>query len=221
VIGTEFNRPLSGFGTYVHGWHGDEDLDHTDFVIALLYRDEDDTAQSSQACPAGCAIGRSELERSLIEAGLRFFHDFGAAPQLNGISLGIEPFVALIEEDAYSAVGEPASGDHSSDLDSTAFGGLLELDGRYHISSRTTLTGRVAAGAYHMDADADAQHRFISSTTFNDELSSEFFGFRGQLALGLEQALTDSVSFGVIGRLDYCRTFRLSSGRLAVVIRVT
>lgn len=58
-----------------------------------------------------------------------------------------------------------------------------------------------------MDADADAQHRFISSTTFNDELSSEFFGFRGQLALGLEQALTDSVSFGVIGRLDYWSDF--------------
>ena len=31
--------------------------------------------------------------------------------------------------------------------------------------------------------------------------------FRGQLALGLEQALSDSVSVGVIGRLDYWSDF--------------
>jgi hypothetical protein len=52
-----------------------------------------------------------------------------------------------------------------------------------------------------MDADADTE------LFSEDDLSSDFVGFRGQLALGLEQGITNAVSFGVIGRLDYWSDF--------------
>ena|GEM_PF-4942216 len=155
------------------------------------------------------------MERSLIEVGFRFFHDYGDAINLDGLSLGIEPFVAFIDEDTSSKIGftggpfEPASS-RSSDLGATAYGALLALDARHHVLERTVLIGRVAAGAYHMDAHVDTDHSFISDPIepdAHDDLSSDFFGFRGQLALGIEQMLTEAFSVGVIGRLDYWSAF--------------
>ena len=145
-----------------------------------------------------------------MEAGLRFFHDFGGEMDRHGLSLGIEPFVAFLDENTNSAIGfiEGGSLDNtairSSDLDATAYGALLALDARHAIVEQTVLIARVAAGAYYMDADADTNFTDpLLNGGASDNLSSDFFGFRGQLALGVEQMLTESFSIGVIGRLDY------------------
>lgn len=208
------NGPISGVAAYVQGWQGEEDIGESgvDGTVSLGYHGESMTVVAAQTCPGNenCAA-RSDLERSLIEAGLRFFHDFGDAADLSGISLGIEPFVAFIQEDNDSVISSDALGttfvvSRSSEFEATAVGALLSLDGRLHISQRTALTGRIAAGPYHMDAEADTL--FLTSLPLgNDELSTDFFGLRGQLALGLDHAVTDGVSFGVIGRLDYWSDF--------------
>ena len=65
------------------------------------------------------------------------------------------------------------------------------------------LIARVAGGPYYLSADADTDMLFDESLQFSDEISSNSWGFRGQLAIGLEQMLTDTFGIGVIGRLDY------------------
>jgi hypothetical protein len=179
----------------------------------ISQQDDSLTGQFIECGQITCA-GRSDLERSLIEAGLRFFHDFAAAPDANGVAFGLEPFFAIFNEDNESAIGVIAGGSfepsalRSSELEATAFGALLALDGQYYISPRIALTGRIAAGAYHLDAEADTIFRSLAEVSpVTDELSSDSFGFRGQLALGIDHALTDEVSLGVIGRLDYWSDF--------------
>ena len=80
---------------------------------------------------------------------------------------------------------------------------MLALDLNHPILERTALIMRVAGGPYYVDADAHTDMVFDTASTFADEISSNTWGLRGQLALGLEQKLTDSFGIGVIGRLDY------------------
>jgi hypothetical protein len=203
---------FNGLGAYIHGWGGDqEDISEADRVIFLGHKHDGVRNTRNEICDPSCAVGRADLDRSLFEAGFRFFHEFGDAMELDGIALGIEPFVAFISEDSNSEVGDTRLGAYeqraarSASLDGTAYGALLALDGRHHILDRTVLTARAAAGAYYMDAEADTDFRFTSGfpDPVSNELSSDFFGFRGQLALGIEQMLTEASSIGVVGRLDY------------------
>jgi hypothetical protein len=204
---------VNGIGAYVQGWEGeDEDISEDTVTVAQAYKHgNNDGIFDFTSCNRDglrpCARGVGDLDRSLIEAGLRFIHAGGDAPDLGGITLGLEPFVAFVKEDASSTTGSTFDGPfepssiRSSDLDATAYGALFALDGRHHVLERTVLTARVAAGAYYMDAGADTS--FVGGRSADDGLSSDFFGFRGQLALGLEQMLTEAFSIGVIGRLDY------------------
>jgi hypothetical protein len=201
-------------GTYVYGWKGDEDISDTNFGHGLFYLHDGSQSHAFEHCSTiaeePCHKAKADLDRSLLEAGLRFFHDFASGPDANGVALGIEPFVAFIDEDADSRIGvDLATGfARSSDLDATAVGSLLALDGRHYLGSRTLLTARIAGGVYHMDADADtAFDVLLLDLRAEDDLSSDFFGFRGQLAFGIEQSITDAVGIGVIGRLDYWSNF--------------
>jgi hypothetical protein len=201
---------LNGIGAYVQGWDGDkEDVSDTDINVGLATQHDGLSGATALGCSIdgqGCAHAEADLDRSLIEVGLRFFHTYGDAQDLDGLSLGVEPFVAFIDEETNSSIGtlsEPDIAQRSSDMDATAYGALLALDGRHHILERTVLTGRVAAGAYYMDAEADTSFDVPPGFSLNDDVSSDFVGFRGQLAVGLEQLLTDTLSIGVIGRLDY------------------
>jgi hypothetical protein len=157
-----------------------------------------------------CTEGHADLDRSLVEVGLRFFHADDNLTDRVGVALGIEPFVAFIDEDTSSFIGNAdpqffPNGARTSNLDATAYGALFALDGRYHVLERTVLTGRVAAGIYHVDADTDTLYFFGGdpSNGADASISSDFWGIRSQLAVGLEQMLTDTLSVGVIGRLDY------------------
>jgi len=212
-LGRMFDMGIfDGIGAYAQGWWTDkEDTSETDISAALAYQHNGNLRVNELGCTADgqpCSTGEADLDRSLIEAGLRFFHDFGDEMNANGVSLGFEPFVAFIDENTKSTIGftngpfQPTS-KRSSDLDATAFGALLALDARHAILERTVLITRIAAGAYYMDADADTDHTFIGGDSVSDGISSDFVGFRGQLALGVEQMLTDTFSVGVIGRLDY------------------
>jgi hypothetical protein len=202
---------FNGLGAYLQGWQGDEDTSETDDVIFLAHRHDGVSNTQREACDPSCAVGRADLDRSMFEVGLRFFHEFGEAMELDGVALGIEPFVAFIGEDTDSEVGDTRFGPYeqraarSSDLDATAYGALLALDARYHVLAQTMLTARAAGGAYYMDAEVDTDFRFTSGflPSVSNGLSSDFFGLRGQLALGVEHFLTEASSIGVIGRLDY------------------
>lgn len=204
---------LNGIGAYAQGWWSDkEDISEDNFAAALAYQHKGGLRINQLGgCIEACVGGQADLDRSLIEAGLRFFHDFGGEMDRQGLSLGIEPFVAFMGENTNSAIGFinegffDATSTRSSDLDATAYGALLALDARHAILEQTVLIARVAAGAYYMDADADTNFNNVSLNNgfASDNLSSDFFGFRGQLALGLEQMLTETFSVGVIGRLDY------------------
>jgi opacity protein-like surface antigen len=211
-----FNGIFNGIGAYAQGWGSDkEDTSETDFGAGLAYQHNGNLRVNTLGCSTDgqpCSTGRADLDRSLIEGGLRFFHDFGGEMSPGDVSLGIEPFVAFIDEDTDSTIGfssgsfSPTS-TRSSDLNATAFGALLALDARHAILERTVLITRIAAGAYYMDADADTDHTFLPDDSVSDDLSSNFWGFRGQLALGVEQMLTETASIGVIGRLDYWSDF--------------
>lgn len=209
-VGGLVGGPLNGVAAYVQGWGGDHDISesHSGEATGLLYHGDEGVVGAGFFCVDPC-VGKSDLERSLIEGGLRFFHDFSPAADLNGVSLGIEPFVALIQENTKSTllIGDPDPAMiRSSDLDATALGALIALDGRFNLSSRARLTGRIAAGGYHMDADVDTRAE-LPNLSRHDDLSSEFAGFRAQAAVGLDYAITDTMSFGVIGRLDYWSDF--------------
>jgi hypothetical protein len=211
---------FNGIGVYGHGWVSNKgDTSETDFNAGLAYQpDGADSLQiNTLGCSADgapCSTGEADLDRSLFEVGVRFFHEFGDATNLSGLSLGVEPFVAFIDEDTSSTIGftagpfDPTS-TRSSDLGATALGALLAFDARHGILERTVLIARIAAGAYYMDADADTDFTFLPavSPTFSDGESSDFFGFRGQLAVGLEHMVTERLSLGVIGRLDYWSNF--------------
>jgi hypothetical protein len=203
---------LNGIAGYLYGWHGDKSDSETDINVLLAFRDEDSSFNTSIGCAVddtGCAAGRAKLERSLVEAGARFFHLFGDPAEQTGFSLGIEPFVAFVDEDTKSEIGVNLEGNfavgaaRTSDLDATAFGALIALDGRHPIAPQTIVITRIAAGGYHMDADVHADFENDSGGSTEGDYASDFNGFRGQLALGVEQGLTDSIGLGVIGRLDY------------------
>jgi hypothetical protein len=205
---------INGIGVYVQGWEGNkEDVSDTDFAIGLPYKGKSGfvTNVSGSDCASGdpCPFGEGKLDRSLTEVGIRFFHDYGEAMSLDHLTLGIEPFVAFIDEDSKSKIGLALDGlsfitdDRSSKLDADAYGALLALDLNHSILERTALIARIAGGPYYVNADAHTDMLFDQSLQFSDEISSNSWGFRGQLALGLEQMLSDSFSIGVIGRLDY------------------
>jgi hypothetical protein len=203
---------LNGIGAYIQGWKGSEDLSETDNALRLGFKLGDDFRVGEQNCNIdgqNCARGDGDLDRSMFEAGLRFFHEFSDTGPFNGVSLGFEPFVAFIDEDTNSQVStiEPAFPElrftRSSNLDAQAYGSLLAFDGRYNLAERTMVTMRVAAGAYYLNADSDTDWTNPPSVRTGGSLSSDSVGFRGQLALGIEQMLTEKVSIGIIGRLDY------------------
>ena len=212
VAGTNL---FNGIGAYVHGWDGDdEDISETAASGNLYYKHGGaEKIGYSLGCGGGeiCMITEGRLDRSLVEAGLRFFHQDNSSIDGGGLALGIEPFVAFIGEDTSSEIGAfvPAQVTRSSRLDAAAYGALLALDARHRILDRTFLTARAAAGAYYLDADADTDFSSypIDLFTTSDSVSSDFFGFRGQLALGIEQMLSDTMGIGVIGRLDYWSDF--------------
>ena len=202
---------INGIAAYVYGWRGDESDSETDFDTALIFVDEDNLFTVQNGCSSNndpCSVGKAKLERSLLEAGLRFSHSFADPAERSGFSLGIEPFVAFFDEDTTTQIANVIPGEQfdadatrTSDLDATAFGALLALDGRHPLAPHTALITRAAAGAYHMDADVDA--KISTGSSVEGHYSDDFAGFRGQLALGVEQAFTESISLGVIGRLDY------------------
>ena len=205
---------FNGIGAYVQGWDGDkEDVFEIDIGVGTPYKGPSGfgTYITSAICTPGelCSYGDAELDRSLIEIGVRVFHDFGEAGSLDHLSLGIEPFVAIFDENTRSESGFTFEGDffsndeRSSQLDAKGFGALLALDISHSILERTVLITRIAGGPYHVDADAHTDHFHASSFFLSDEISSDFWGVRGQAAIGLEQMLTDSIGIGVIGRLDY------------------
>lgn len=205
---------FNGIGGYVQGWDADkEDVSETDLEVGTPYKGKSGfvTNITGASCTVNelCAFGKAQLDRSLIEFGMRAFHDFGEPASLDHVSLGIEPFVAIIDEHTKSRSGFTFeglfsdNGDRSSDLDAKAFGALVALDLSQSILEHTVLIARIAGGPYHVDADAKTSDLFAQSTFFSDEISSDFWGLRGQAALGLEQMLTDSIGVGVIGRLDY------------------
>ena len=205
-FGKVWNSGL-GIGAYVQGWDGDEDVSETTYINGSIpYRDDDRTVIRTFGAGEGI-LTESSLDRSLIEVGVQLFHQEGDTTSPGGISIGIEPFVAFIAEDANSLIDNGGAVlTRSSDLDAIAYGALLALDSRYHLLDRTVLIGRAAAGAYYADADADTRWTGDEPTA-DDQLSSDFMGFRGQLAIGIEQLLSETLSIGLIGRLDYWSDF--------------
>ena len=201
---------VNGVGVYVQGWEGDsEDVSETDIAIGVPYKEPGNFRQSFAVCAnvPPCAAGEGDVDRSLIEVGVRFFHDYGETGP-DRLTIGIEPFVALIDEDTSSTNGFTGGEQfllhsaRSSELDAEAYGALLALDLRHSIMERTALIGRIAGGAYYVDADADARH-VVGDLPDSHHPSENFWGLRGQLAAGIEQMLTEAFSIAVIGRLDY------------------
>jgi hypothetical protein len=120
---------VNGIGAYVQGWDGDDrNISETDFSAILAYQHNGNLRYNQLGCSSDgqpCSRGKAELDRSLIEGGLRFFHDYGDTTSLDGLALGIEPFVAFVDEDTKSKIGFSNEGfspnsSRSSDLDATA-----------------------------------------------------------------------------------------------------
>jgi hypothetical protein len=201
---------VNGIGAYVQGWEGDsDDVSETGLAIGVPYKEPGNFRQSFVVCvdDPPCAAGEGDVDRSLIEVGIRLFHDYGETGP-DRLTIGIEPFVAFIDEDTSSTNGV-TDGEQfllhsarSSELDAEAYGALLALDLRHSILERTALIGRIAGGAYYVDADADARH-VVADLPDSHHPSQNFWGLRAQLAAGIEQMLTEAFSIAVIGRLDY------------------
>ena len=204
---------LSGVGAYVQGWAGNQDnVSETDVRFALPYQHKGESSTFLVTCDSPCLTGEADLDRSLIEFGLRFFRAYDGVVDRDGLSAGIEPFLAIVDEETNSAISAPGIPVlfRSSELDAAAFGALLAVDGRHEVLENIAIIGRVAAGAYYMSADANTAYAQVLEPPFvdrDDRLSSHYIGFRGQLAAGIERRLSDTVSLGAIGRLDYWSDF--------------
>ncbi|MEM8878543.1 MAG: hypothetical protein AAGD23_11835 [Pseudomonadota bacterium] len=167
--------------------------------IWVSYFDHGDDQQSGNVGSAAVPIAGSYFaEREYWEIGTRFQHYFEepaadkySQPSTSNILLGIEPFYGRFDEESVEVTGAVVT---PAELDTDIFGAMLSLEGEWDIAPSTTFLGRAAVGGYFGDAD-------YTSPAFN--LSDDFGGFRGQLAIGLQQHLSESISLAVMGRLDY------------------
>lgn len=134
-------------------------------------------------------IDTDSSERDYWEIGTRFQHYVDQNAQ-DKTMWGFEPFIGSVDgEFRGTAMGTIGS------TDATIYGAMISFESERHFTPSTMAHFRAAAGFYGGSSDASTNTPAIAD--------DDFGGFRGQLAAGLTQQVTDTVSVGAVARLDY------------------
>lgn len=130
-------------------------------------------------------------ERDYWEIGTRFQHyyDQNATDKM---MWGIEPFIGFVDGDFASPMGLAIG------YDATIYGVMASFEAERHVSPATMFHVRAAAGVYGGSSSGTGTGGGAIPIPDDD-----FAGFRGQLAAGITQAISDSVTVGAVARLDY------------------
>ena len=146
-------------------------------------------------------FGDSEYERKTYDGALALKRDIGT-----GVTLSLEPFVRVTDEDIKSTVSTSNPVDtawRQSDISSRYYGALLALEPEVAITPSTSLVARVGAGVYGYDFDADFESGgdpFFAAKGSDDKNG---VGFRGTLGVGVKVKAWEGASVTAFGSADY------------------
>ncbi|MFN0262835.1 hypothetical protein ACKTEK_03055 [Tepidamorphus sp. 3E244] len=143
----------------------------------VTYADQGDDANSGYT-----------TERNYWEIGTRFQHYFDQNAH-DKTMWGFEPFVGFVDGDFASPMALTIG------YDATIYGAMLSFEHERHIAPMTIAHFRAAVGLYGGSSDANS-----SGAAVPDD---DFGGFRGQLAAGITQKISERASIGAVARLDY------------------
>ncbi|MCB1481154.1 MAG: hypothetical protein KDJ55_04110 [Rhodobiaceae bacterium] len=129
------------------------------------------------------AVSTYTTERDYWEVGTRFQHYYDQNA-MNKMMWGFEPFIGKFD-------GTFTSGMGPIPYDADIYGAMLSFESEHYYTPSTMFHFRAAVGAYG------------GSSSASGVPDDNFGGFRGQLAAGVTQQVTDRLKVGAVARLDY------------------
>lgn len=154
----------------------------------------------------GGTVANAETERQTVEFGYRSEFD----QRLNAdttITWGYVSFIRNSQEDTLVTCTSLCSVTRSAGLDNWLFGSMLVMEPEFRIVPSVALVGRLGAGFYLWEAEAD----FLSSapsapgSPFNAAVrdKEDGIGFRGSLGASLKIILSPGAFFETFAEADY------------------
>lgn len=154
----------------------------------------------------GGSIASADTERETIEFGYRSEFDQRVDADTT-ITWGYVSFIRNSQEDTLVTCTALCGVTRSAGLDDWLFGSMLMMEPEFRISPAVALVGRLGAGFYLWDAEADFRSTAIAApgSPFNASVHDEEdgVGFRGSLGASLKIIVAPGAFLETYAEADY------------------
>lgn len=154
----------------------------------------------------GGSVATAETERETIEFGYRSEFDQRVDADTT-ITWGYVSFIRNSQEDTFVTCTALCGVTRSAGVDNWLFGSMLMMEPEFRITPAIALVGRLGAGFYLWEAEADFNSTALAApaSPFNANVHDEEdgFGFRGSLGASLKIILAPGAFLETFAEADY------------------